>query len=108
MWTILMMFININKNKFNNPTKSNNFEAFLKFIDELILKKSVTEVKKEDVKKKTRIPETKQIQTIILNRNDFENDETFEKAKKLLDKNIFTPSEIFKTSKINSYKNSYF
>jgi hypothetical protein len=88
------MFININKNKFNNPTKSNNFEAFLKFIDELILKKSVTEVKKEDV--------------IILNRNDFENDETFEKAKKLLDKNKFTPSEIFKTSKINSYKNIYF
>ena len=90
MATILMMFININKNKFNNPTKSNNFEAFLKFIDELILKKSVP----EDV--------------IILNRNDFENDETFEKAKKLLDKNKFTPSEIFKTSKINSYKNSYF
>ena len=90
MWSILMMFININKNKFNNPTKSNNFEAFLKFIDELILKKSVP----EDV--------------IILNRNDFENDETFEKAKKLLDKNKFTPSEIFKTSKINSYKNSYF
>ena len=96
-----MMFININKNKFNNPTKSNNFEAFLKFIDELILKK-------EDVKKKTRIPETKQIQTIILNRNDFENDETFEEAKKLLDKNKFTSSEIFKTSKINSYKNNYF
>ena len=54
MWTILMMFININKNKFNNPTKSNNFEAFLKFIDELILKKSVPEVIKEDVKKKSK------------------------------------------------------
>ena len=78
------MFINTNKDKLNNPTKQNNFEAIYWWIN---FKKTSSKSKKEDVKKEAEkvvneaIQEIKQIQTIILNRDNFENDEAFEEAK---------------------------
>ena len=108
----LLEYIRINKDKFNNPKKPNNYNDFIAFIEkEIIPLKTKTKFDKEEVNEvinKTLsevIPSD--IKTPLIN-SDFINEDEFKEASILNNNNNFIPSKIFKTSHINKYKESFF
>ena len=109
--------LTLNKSKFYDPQKPDNYERFMKRIEMLLnvsqddLKSATkkTEIDKELEKVNEivdeAIPDNK---VLVLDKSEFEDDEAFEQAKTLNNNNMFVPSEIFKSSKIKKYNNSYF
>ena len=107
----------LNKSKFYDPQKPDNYERFMKRIETLLNLsqddlKSAT--KKTEIDKQLEkvneivdeaIPDNK---VLVLDKADFEDEEAFNQAKTLNENNMFIPSEIFKSSKIKKYNNSYF
>ena len=109
-------YLIMNKDKFIDPRRPNNYDNFIKFMDDFIFKLS-----EDDIKNKTKTDEATQqlndkldevipeeISTLVFTNDDFEKTEAMEYAKKLNENNKFIPSEIFKDSHISNYKDSYF
>ena len=108
----------LNKDKFYNPNKPDNYEKFIEFLEQTILKYSNDELKNKDKNEEInnalntvnkKIDETiPDLKTLVLSNDQFENEEAFNEASYLNKNNKFIPSEIFKSSKIKQFDNIYF
>ena len=109
--------LTLNKSKFYDPQKPENYEKFIKRIETLL---NISQTDLKDDKKKNEIDEElKKVNEIVdeaipdnkvlvLDKSEFENEEAFNQAKILNENNMFVPSEIFKSSKIKKFNDSYF
>ena len=122
----LLKYLEVNKDKFYDSKNPDNYIKILTYINEKIIplkdKNEIKEVptepkiiKEDDVQEKV-LKEFNEIinETIpdkenkVLSNNEFDNKDGFNEAKELLNNNKFTPSNIFKSSHINNYKDAYF